>query len=141
MLTAYNALTLTELFRFCDELGFAFLVSNCYGPSWLQLQVLPPKALELAGRRFLKYAEGECRPENRQVVEEWGKALTSGQIVFLSDLVPTFNAFTNELDATRQQSFMRTFPELVQLMADSGHPWTPGGRVELLPLGLPQKAA
>src|SRR5207249_4533295 len=122
--------TLTDLFRFCDELGIGFGLSNCFGPDWLMLQVLPPQALDLAGQRFLEYAAKECRPENRHVVQPMGEFLQSGQTVFRPDMVPIFNAFSNELDATRGQSFVRTFPELVELMAMSGHPWTPGGRVE-----------
>jgi glutamate-1-semialdehyde 2,1-aminomutase len=141
VITAYNALSLTDLFRFCDELGIRFGLSNCYGPDWLMLHALPPNALELAGRRFLDYADRECRPENVHVVRPMGEMMLSGRIVFRPDLVPVFNAFTNELDASRGQNFAQACPELVRLMAESGHPWTPGGRVELLPLGLPTKAA
>jgi MoaA/NifB/PqqE/SkfB family radical SAM enzyme len=141
VITAYNALSLTDLFRFCDDLGIRFGLSNCYGPDWLMLHVLPPKALELAGQRFLDYADRECKPENLHVVRPMGEMMRSGRIEFRPDLVPVFNAFTNELDASRGQNFSQTCPELVRLMAESGHPWTPGGRVELLPLGLPTKAA
>ena len=66
-----------------------------------------------------------------------GEALWKGAVDFCPDLVATFQAFTNELDASRGQSFERTFPELSELLAQCGHPWTAGGRVELLPLGLP----
>jgi hypothetical protein len=139
VVTAYNVLTLTDLFRFCDELGMRFLMANCYGPEWLQLNVLPPKAIAEAARRFLAYAERDCRPENRHTVEAMGNALRKGVIVFRPDLLPAFQAFTNELDAARRQSFAQTFPELLDFLAESGHPWVAGGRVELLPLGLPTK--
>jgi hypothetical protein len=141
VLTAYNALTLTELFRFCDEIGIRFRVSSCFGPDWLLYNVLPPKALKLAAERFYAYAAAGCRPENRHVVRTWASALAADNVPFQADQLPVFNAFTNDLDASRGQSFEKTFPELVRLLEEAGHPWQRGGRVELLQLGMPKRAA
>jgi glutamate-1-semialdehyde 2,1-aminomutase len=141
VLTAYNALTLTELFRFCDEIGIRFRVSRCFGPDWLLYNVLPPRALKLAAERFYAYLETECRPENRDVVRIWASALAADNVPFEKQQLPVFNAFTNELDVSRGQSFEKTFPELVRLLEEAGHPWQRGGRVELLQLGMPQRAA
>jgi glutamate-1-semialdehyde 2,1-aminomutase len=142
VLTAYNLLYLTDLFRFLDALDIKFRIFNCAGPDWLMIHVFPQHVLQEAASRFYDYLK-DCREENRLVVQSWADALAIGRVEFRPASFATFNEFTNDLDASRGQSFARTFPDLIDLLAGSGCPWSPTARrVELLQVGnLTRKAS
>ncbi len=142
VLTAYNLLYLPDLFRFLDDLGISFHIINCAGPDWLMIHVFPQHVLQEAANRYYDYLK-DCREENRFVVQSWADALAIGRVEFRPASFATFNEFTNDLDAARNQSFARTFPDLIDLLAGSGCPWSPTARrVELLQVGnLARKAS
>jgi hypothetical protein len=143
VLTAYNLLYLSDLFRFLDALDVKFRIFNCAGPDWLMIHVFPQKVLQEAANRFYDYLNSGCREGNRFVVQSWADALAIGRVEFRPASFVVFNEFTNDLDASRGQSFARTFPDLVELLAGSGCPWSPTARrVELLQVGnLARKAS
>jgi MoaA/NifB/PqqE/SkfB family radical SAM enzyme len=119
----YNVLRLPELYRYCDTLGIRVAEMILFEPARLAISILPPKARKAAAARLLRYCESECRIED--------KSSRLSLVQHLSDLtspadpikIREFMIFTNDLDATRGQSFRRAHPELVELLAEDGFEW------------------
>jgi MoaA/NifB/PqqE/SkfB family radical SAM enzyme len=124
-LQAYNALYLADLFRFFDSaglpLGYVYPIDH---PEHLRTTVLPAAARRLAADRLRAYAGRDCRPENREVVLGLAKGLEPAGGAADEHRLREFMLFTNDLDASRGQSFREACPELHDLIVRSGAGWT-----------------
>jgi MoaA/NifB/PqqE/SkfB family radical SAM enzyme len=125
-LQAYNALNIVELFKYLDSIQLDFYAYPVTRPAYLSPTVLPPRARRLAFKRLSSYAETDCLPKNRELVMGLAKGLEKpGDLETLDEnLMRAFMLFTNDLDTTRGQSFRNTHGELLELITDSGFPWT-----------------
>jgi MoaA/NifB/PqqE/SkfB family radical SAM enzyme len=142
VISLYNALTITELYRFCEEANLPYAFQPCGGPDWLMLKTMPPAGLELAAKRCLDFAVHEAREKNRPKLEALAEHLLSHRPWHVPELLPVFNEFTHDLDASRNQNFAETFPELVQILAESGYQWASQPKnTKLIQIGLPSRKA
>jgi pyruvate-formate lyase-activating enzyme len=136
---AYNALNIVDLFRFFDAAGLSIYANPLSQPDYLDARVLPLLARQVAADRLQIYADNDCPPENRDHVLSLIAWLNLENSYTDERLLRDFMLFTNDLDASRGQSFRRTYPELVSLLADAGYPWIDETRHTELPL-LPTRA-
>ena len=123
-LQAYNALVLSDLFRFCDQLNlpcFAIVVNS---PRFLSMDVLPPKVRKIAAQRIREYAESpDGNPVTKAQAAGLARQLESAGPPFDAEQLRDFMRFTNDLDRSRVESVHEALPELVQLISDAGYPW------------------
>jgi MoaA/NifB/PqqE/SkfB family radical SAM enzyme len=119
-----NALNITELFRYLDSIDMGFFAYPLHFPRYLSFDALPPNARTLGAARLREYAEGDCRPQNREMVRGLASQLEPKRDRFDAQLLRDFMLFTNDLDTTRGQSFRDTHGELLALMSDAGFTWT-----------------
>jgi MoaA/NifB/PqqE/SkfB family radical SAM enzyme len=125
-LQAYNALNIVELFKYLDSIGLDFYAYPVSHPPYLSPMVLPPCGRRLAIDRLRSYAEADCLPAHRELVLGLAGGLENVRDPegFDEELMRAFMLFTNDLDATRGQSFRDTHRELLQLITDAGFTWT-----------------
>ncbi len=119
----YNALNIVELFTYLDAVDIAFDVTPLLFPNYLRPSAMPPRARALAAERLRAYAE-RCLPARRQLINGLATAVAPTTDGFDRRLMHDFMLFTNDLDATRGQSFENTHAELLELIADTGFRWT-----------------
>jgi glutamate-1-semialdehyde 2,1-aminomutase len=120
----YNVLGITDLFRYCDELGMDFGMNILHEPPRLAIGNLPPRVRAAAAARLMAYHDADCRPDRRPMVHALASHLQGIDRPTDHAALRAFMLFTNDLDATRGQSFRAVHPELVQLMAEDGFEWT-----------------
>lgn len=120
----YNILGIADLFRYCDALGMEFGMNILHEPARLAIGNLPPSARAVAAARLMAYHDADCPAYNRSMVH-WLASHLRG-IDRPADLAALreFMLFTNDLDATRGQSFRAIHAEMVELMARDGFEWT-----------------
>jgi MoaA/NifB/PqqE/SkfB family radical SAM enzyme len=123
-LQIYNALNVVELFRFLDSIEMPFGGHALQFPTHLRATLLPPRARAIAAERLHAYANDECKPERRQLVLGLAAQLDNFAETGDADTWRDFMLFTNDLDASRGQSFADTHGELLQLIRESGYAWT-----------------
>ena len=68
-LQAYNALSLTDLFRYFDSVDMGFHAWPIHVPRYLNVGVLPPRARQIAAERLSAYAATDCKPWRRDLVQ------------------------------------------------------------------------
>ena len=124
VLQAYNALNIVELLKYSDRLGLDCWLYPLTDPWHLSVAVLPKKVRELAGKRLHEYAENDCRQHLKDHVISMAKFLESVADNCTETSLREFMLFTNDLDATRNQSFRKTHAELLDLIESTGFRWT-----------------
>jgi glutamate-1-semialdehyde 2,1-aminomutase len=120
----YNVMRITEVFRYCDELSIHFGMNILQQPPRLSIRHLPPSARALAAARLMNYHDKECHAERRPLVKSLATYLAGIDTPTDHKALRDFMLFTNDLDATRGQSFRTAHAELVELMAEDGFEWT-----------------
>lgn len=120
----YNALNIVELFRYLDSIKTDFFAYPIHAPRYLSIDALPPNARRLAEARLREYAESDCRPHLRDLVLGLASQLAPRREAVDPRLLQDTMAFTNDLDLSRGQKFREVHGELVQLLAEAGHPWS-----------------
>lgn len=119
---AYNALSLVDLLRYCDETSLDFHCALLDGPAHLSPFVLPLAVRREAARRLRAYAP-LSRPQNLTQLGRLADALDDERAGFEPAMLREFMVFTNDMDASRGQDFAATFPDLRQRLEDAGLPW------------------
>lgn len=126
VIAIYNALEISELCRFFDELKIGYDFYNLEFPAWLRLDIMPPGGRKIVSERLRKYAEN--LPPTR--------AFSKKNVLSLAGMADNiveepneeklrkFMLFTNDLDFDRKQSIKESIPELYQLISDYGFKWT-----------------
>lgn len=120
----YNIFGITDVFRYCDELGFEFTMNILHSPARLSIANLPPRARAVAAERLMQYHDQECHPNRRGMVHWLATYLLDNDKPADLKALREFMLFTNDLDVTRGQSFRAIHPDLVRLMAEDGFEWT-----------------
>ncbi len=120
----YNILGLVDLYRYCDAMDFEVTMNILHMPDRLAIHHLPPRVRKAAAARLLDYHDTDCRSFSKPSVLSLARYLDGLDTPFNRDVVRELMLFTNDLDASRGQSFRRTHAELVQLLAEDGFEWT-----------------
>jgi MoaA/NifB/PqqE/SkfB family radical SAM enzyme len=123
-LQAYNALTITDLFRYLDSLDIGFYAWPVHVPRYLSVDVMPPAARESAAQRLRTYADSDCTPRSRELVRGLADYVSPKSDTVDADLVRDFMLFTNDLDVSRGQRFASVQGELLQHFERAGFGWT-----------------
>jgi MoaA/NifB/PqqE/SkfB family radical SAM enzyme len=123
-LQAYNALSITDLFRYLDSLDLGFYAWPVHVPRYLSVDVMPPAARDVAAQRLRTYADTDCRPRSRDLVRGLADYVAPKSDGVDPGLLRDFMLFTNDLDVSRGQSFAAVEPELLQFLEREGFPWT-----------------
>lgn len=143
---AYNILNITDVIDYCFEKEIAFTYHLLQYPPHLSTAVLPKSIRNIASAQLLSYLKEKevckrdaCATPN---LPEAAAKSTAGITPNLSDsikrlataiaarsksgddhLFRDFMIFTNDMDASRNQYFAQTFPELYKLLAKAGTKW------------------
>lgn len=117
-----NAMNLVDLFQWAHGHGFYVTLNRLSWPGYLHYNLLPPKARDIAVARLEEYIS---RPETqkhtafiaevRALINEF-KQLGNSDPQVNAKTMDAFWRFTKDLDASRGQSFEKTFPELNDLL-------------------------
>lgn len=119
-----NALNITDLFRYFDAIGIGFYAYPLQVPRYLAVDALPAAARRLAAKRLRTYGEKDCLPQYREMVLANAAQMEASNEALDMRLLRDFMLFTNDLDASRDQSIRETDPELLDLLAAAGFAWT-----------------
>jgi MoaA/NifB/PqqE/SkfB family radical SAM enzyme/SAM-dependent methyltransferase len=119
-----NVLDMVTLLRFLDEheLRLAYNVANW--PARLRPTNLPPSVRRIAAARLRHYLDAECKAQNVPVVRAYCEVLEDAGDDFDAELFDEFMTFTNDLDASRGESFCEAAPELMALVRAAGIEWS-----------------
>jgi MoaA/NifB/PqqE/SkfB family radical SAM enzyme len=120
----YNVLNLVEVFRFCDAMDFEITMNVLHMPDRLAIHNLPPRIRKAAAAKLFQYAESDCRDFTKGQVLSLARYLDTLDTPAKPDVLRELMLFSNDLDATRGQSFRRTHAEFVALLAEDGFEWT-----------------
>jgi hypothetical protein len=120
----YNALHITDVFRFCDERKLRLIFNTLWTPRFLAASVLPPKARCAAVDRLKKYARATHVHAHCQLAETLASELEEKGNSIDKDLIRQFMLFTNDLDSARKIRFKDISGETLSLMAEDGIEWT-----------------
>ncbi len=118
-----NALDMVTLLRFLDEHGMPVSYNVLTWPAHLRPTNLPPSVRRIAAARLRRYLDTECRPVNLAVVRSYCEVLEAAGDEFDGELFTEFMTFTNDLDASRGESFADAAPELLALVRAAGVEW------------------
>ena len=124
VLQIYNALNIVELLKYSDQMGLDCSIDPLTSPWFLSVSILPRKAKAIAAKRLRRYAQNDCRPKNSRMATKIADFVESVKDNRNSKSLKTFMLFTNDLDATRNQSFRKIHPELLSLIEATGFRWT-----------------
>jgi tetratricopeptide (TPR) repeat protein/MoaA/NifB/PqqE/SkfB family radical SAM enzyme len=119
-----NALNITKLFRYLDSEKIGFTAYFLHWPHYLAAGFLPPALRRLAAERLRDYADGGANAPQRALALSLAAQFEAGGDEVDARLLRDFMLFTNDLDATRGQNIREADPELVELLAQAGYPWT-----------------
>lgn len=120
----YNALHITDVFRFCDDRKLPLIFNTLGSPRFLAASVLPPKARRAAIDRLRQYAGATRVHAHRQLAETLARELEEKGESIDKELIRQFMLFTNDLDSLRQKRFKDLYGETISLMAEDGIEWT-----------------
>jgi glutamate-1-semialdehyde 2,1-aminomutase len=120
----YNVLNLVDIFRFCDSMDFEITMNVLHMPDRLAIHHLPPRVRKAAAAKLFQYAETDCRDFTRGQVVSLAKYLDTLDTPVNPEILRELMLFSNDLDASRNQSFRKTHAEFVALLAEDGFEWT-----------------
>lgn len=129
---AYNMLHVVDLIRFCDEMGIEFRYHFLIGPDHLSPLVMPEPVRREAGQRVRQFAmrndkSGASRSTHVTDRDAWlmqlAQAFEADVPAWDDKKLREFMIFTNDLDASRGQSFAAALPELKAIIEAAGYPW------------------
>ncbi len=120
----YNILGLVDLYRYCDTMDFEVTMNVLHMPDRLAIHHLTPSVRKAAAAKLLAYHDADCRDFSKPSVLSLARYLDGMQRLVNPEIIREFMLFTNDLDATRGQSFRTTHAEFVKLLAEDGFEWT-----------------
>lgn len=123
VIQVYNVMRLRELYDYCDALGLRVVENILFEPNRLAINILPPKIRKAVAAGLFKYCEMECQIEDKTSRLSLARYLDNLTSPADPDKIKEFMLFTNDLDATRAQSFRRTHHDIVELLARDGFEW------------------
>ncbi|MCF8143842.1 MAG: hypothetical protein K9N21_07985 [Deltaproteobacteria bacterium] len=124
ILQAYNVLNIVDLLRYLDKKGVSYGIEVASEPWFISLGVLPPSVRLRAARRLRAYANSDCPGFRRSHVLSVADVIESVQDNCTRESLQALMLFTNDLDATRGQSFREVHPELLGMIEEEGFNWS-----------------
>jgi glutamate-1-semialdehyde 2,1-aminomutase len=124
VIQVYNVLNLVEVFRFCDSMDMDITMNVLHMPDRLAIHHLPPRVRKAAAAKLFAYHDADCREKTKSQVLSLARYLDTMETPFNRDVIRELMLFSNDLDATRGQSFRKTHAEMVALLAEDGFEWT-----------------
>lgn len=124
MVQIYNVLNMVNFCRFCDDLEVKLALMLLDAPVQLSVLVMPPKARQLAASRLREYANNDCFSHNQANVMAMVEYLELGPDHCNIETFKSFMLFTNDLDASRGQSFQDTHPRLASFFEEASFAWS-----------------
>jgi hypothetical protein len=122
-LQVYNALNVTDLFRYFDSIDLPFHAWPVHVPRYLSIDALPASVRRVAESRLREYADGDCRTSQRELVRGLAEQVRPKDEHFDPGLLRDCMLFTNDLDMSRGQRLADANGELIELLARAGYPW------------------
>ena len=129
---AYNMMHITDVARFCEEMGLDFRYHFLVAPPWLSCLAMPEKARQIAADRLRAMAlqnEPFASPDKNRYFNIKNSLLQIATILEQPDKpvdekqLSDFMLMTNDLDVSRNETFDSVNPELRSLIVESGVPW------------------
>lgn len=121
---AYNLLRLADILDFCDKRNIDVLINFLVGPGFLSPLVLPLSARQAAAERLQAF----CLRSRKASASGAAKAvidyLHQKSAIQYCDMIESFMRFTNDLDASRDQSLSDQNLELIEAFEASGIAWS-----------------
>jgi len=114
-LQAYNVFGLLDLVRLCEQEGIPFVLDNVLTePRYLSVDLLPQTVIDEALRAWTDYLDTECTDANRWHVSTVIASLRRPRPAPAESalLREEFIRFTNDLDASRDETFAEACPRL-----------------------------
>jgi hypothetical protein len=93
-------------------------------PDRLAIHNLPPSVRKAAAAKLFEYYDADCRAFSKPSVLSLARYLPDLTTPANPEIIRELMLFTNDLDATRGQSFRETHSEMVKLFAEDGFEWT-----------------
>jgi len=121
---AYNILGLVDLYRYCDAMNLEVTLNVLHLPDRLAIHHLSPSVRKAAAAKLFEYHDTDCLPFSKPQVLALARYLDELSTPMNGEVLREFMLFTNDLDATRGQSFRVTHAEFVELLAQDGFEWT-----------------
>lgn len=123
----FNAVNITELFRYFDSLNreynadFRMLPNILHIPRYLDMVLLPKPIRELAVARLTEYADatrdqGRLHPAHEGRIAQIVARLSNEPPADAPELLKTFVGYTTTLDRERGHSLAASIPELASLV-------------------------
>lgn len=122
-LQAYNVFGLLDLVRLCQQEGIPFVLDNVLTePQYLSVDLLPQTVIDEALRAWTDYLETECTDANRWHVATVIASLRRPRSAPAESamLREEFIRFTNDLDASRNETFAEACPRLHASLVAAG---------------------
>jgi hypothetical protein len=123
ILHAYNALNIVDLLRYFDKIGVDYGIEIASEPRFIALGVLPSRVRMLAAGRLRAYANSDCPTDRRAHILSVADAIETIQDNCNTESLHALMLFTNDLDATRGQTFGQVHPELFGMIEEEGFRW------------------
>lgn len=124
VLQVYNALDVVRVLEYFDEMNVAFNIQFVTRPWFLGVGVLPAPVRALAVARLREYADGRCKPHQREQVLAVARRVERVKDEYTPEALRTLMLFSNDLDVTRRQSVREVHGELLRLLEAEGFRWT-----------------
>jgi len=124
ILQVYNVLNIVDLLRYLDKKGVGYGIEVASEPWFISLGVLPPRVRFRAAGRLRAYANSDCPAFRRSHVLSVADVIESVQDNCTRESLQALMLFTNDLDATRGQSFREVHPELLGMIEEEGFNWS-----------------
>ena len=116
-------MTITDLYRYCDENNIRVVAHFLAGPPYLHVLVLPLSARKIVLERLKSYINGFPAPANIVSAQSLVNFLEQHADITHVEQIRNFMLFTNDMDVSRNQCFSETYPELMELFCEAGYPW------------------
>lgn len=120
---AYNLMTITDLYRYCDENNILVHAHFLAGPAYLHVLVLPLNARKIALERLHSYIKESPASANIASAQYLVHFLEQHSNFYHIEHIRNFMLFTNDMDVSRNQRFSETYPELIDFFCQEGFPW------------------
>jgi sulfatase maturation enzyme AslB (radical SAM superfamily) len=130
-LQVYNMFHVTPVAQFCEDMNIDFRYHLMTRPACLHHQCMPLDVRQAAANKIRQFNLDMSKDrfqgrviDTNSVLDEIAGLLESNSGPTDPAMVEQFMEFTNDLDASRGQSFSAANGELADLLGKSGFPWS-----------------
>lgn len=131
IIQTYNVLYVADLFAYLESLNIGCGIHILSVPPYLSIWRLPPNVLNEATRRITQYLEEKSPKISKSAALSFIRQLETGRSAYTEGSLSELMLFTNDLDRSRKQSIVETFPDLLALLHEAGITWSNAARFDL----------